>query len=337
MEGKRVVFFEVEKWEEDFLRDKLEHHAKLTFYPHRLTLDNIHEAEEAHYIAAFIYSNFSQDVIDKLPHLKGIATMSVGCDHIDLSEAAHRRITVSNVPNYGPNTVAEHTMALLLALSRNIVPSVERTRHGQYDYTGLSGWDLSGKTIGVVGTGKIGALVAQAAKGLGMKILGYDPKPNPAVTQSTGLEYMALADLLKIADVITLHVPLTPETKHMLSTEQFAVMKKGSVLINTARGGLIDVNALIEAINNGTIAQAGIDVLEDENVLKEERQLFSKYFNLQDYQTAVADHVLMRDPRVIVTPHNAFNSKESLQNILQTTDDNLLGMLNGDAINVVNE
>ncbi|HSX41967.1 MAG TPA: NAD(P)-dependent oxidoreductase [Candidatus Saccharimonadales bacterium] len=337
MEGKRVVFFEVEPWEQDFLRDKLEHHAELSFFSHRLTFDNVHEAENANYIAAFIYSDFSQTVLDKLPHLKGLATMSVGCDHIDLPEAARRKIIVSNVPNYGPNTVAEQTMALLLALSRNIVPSVERTRHGEYDYTGLSGWDLNGKTIGVVGTGKIGALVAQAAKGLGMKVVGYDPKPNPAVAQKTGLEYMPLPELLKQSDVITLHVPLCDETKHMLSTEQFKQMKKGAVLINTARGGLVDINALIEALDNGTVAQAGLDVLEDENILKEERQLFSKYFNLHDYQTAMADHVLMRDPRVIVTPHNAFNSKESLHNILQTTVDNIVGMMTGDATNIVNQ
>lgn len=337
MEGKRAVFFEVEPWEETFLRDKLEHHAELTFYPHRLTPDNTDEAKDADVIGAFIYSDFSHLVLEKLPKLKGIVTMSVGCDHIDLDEAARRRIVVSNVPRYGPNTVAEHAMALLLALSRNIIPSVERTRHGQYDYAGLSGWDLSGKTIGVIGTGKIGALVAKAAQGFNMHVLGYDPKPNPELTEKLGVEYMPLSDILKTADVISLHVPLIEATKHMLSTEQFAVMKNGMIIINTARGGLIDSDALLQALNDGTVRQAALDVLEDENLLKEEKQLYSQYFNLQDYQTAMTDHVLMRDPRVIVTPHNAFNSKESLQNILQTTVDNLLGLLSGDPTNVVSK
>lgn len=336
MAGKRVIFFEVEPWEQEFLRDKLEHHAELTFHNHRLTPNNLPEAETADYIAAFIYSEFSQTILDRLPKLKGIATMSVGCDHIDLAEAGRRGITVANTPRYGANTVAEHTMALLLALSRNLVPSVERTRQGQYDYRGLTGWDLAGKTIGIVGTGKIGALVAQAAKGFNLKLIGYDPEPNPQVSKNTGLEYMSLVNVLTKADVLTLHVPLAPATKHMLSTKQFNQMKHGVVLINTARGALIDPSALTLALESGVVRQAGLDVLEDENVLKEEKQFFSPHFNLADYQTALADHALMRNPRVIVTPHNAFNSKESLHHILQTTIDNLLGMLNGDPINVVN-
>jgi D-lactate dehydrogenase len=209
---------------------------------------------------------------------------------------------------------AEHTVALLLALSRKIVPSVERTRAGAYEYKGLSGWDLQGKTLGVIGTGKIGSLVAKTATALGMKILAYDPKPNNQLADQLGFSYVSLEELLPKADVITLHVPLTPESKHMLGEKEFAQMKRGVVIINSARGGLIDAGALVEALENGQVAEAGLDVLEDEGLLKEEKQFFSPFFKLQDYQTAMADHALMRHPRVLVTPHNAFNSKEALRN-----------------------
>lgn len=335
MEGKNIIFFEVDASEEEFFRTKLESKGNLTFYPHRLTIDEVEEAAKADYLVSFIYSDFSHQILEKIPHLKGIATMSVGVDHIDIKETSRRNIIVSNVPAYGPNTVAEHTIALLLALSRNIVPAVERTRAGQYEYTGLTGWDVAGKTLGVVGTGKIGSVVARIANGLGMQLIGYDPHPNPELTQKYGLKYMPLPQLLSSVDVITLHMPLTDETKHMLGSEQFAQMRKGTVLLNTARGGLVDPQALVEALNNGTIAQAGLDVLEDEGLLKEERQFFSKYFDQSHYQTALADHALMRDERVLVTPHNAFNSREALKNILQTTVENLDGMMHNDPVNVV--
>ncbi|MDP3993018.1 MAG: NAD(P)-dependent oxidoreductase [bacterium] len=335
MEGKKVVCFEVEPWEQEFLKDKLQHKVELEFFNHRLTYDNMHEAAQANYVVSFIYSDLSHQVLTHLRHLKGIATMSVGVDHIDLEEAENRRIVVSNVPAYGPNTVAEHTMALLLAMSRKIVESVERTRDGVYEYTGLSGWDLSGKTLAVVGTGKIGAHVAQIAHGLDMKLIGFDPHPNTELTERFGLEYMPLNDVLGKADVITVHVPLTPENKHMLSTEQFKLMKKGVVILNTARGGLIDATALLAALDDSTVAQAGIDVLEDEGLLKEEKQFFSSYFKLKDYQMAMADHALMRHPKVLLTPHNAFNSKESMRNILNTTVENVEGMVSGDPVNTV--
>ena len=335
MEGKRVIFFEIDSDEEDFFRHKLEAKAELVFFQHRLTPDVIGEAKDADYLVSFIYSDLSQRTLEAIPKLKGIATMSVGTDHIDLKETKRRDILVSNVPAYGPNTVAEHTIALLLSLSRNIVPSVERTRSGEYEYSGLTGWDLAGKTLGIIGTGKIGSHVARIAQGLGMRLIGYDPHPNQDLASSTGLEYMSLPQLFHAADVITLHIPLIKETEHMLGKEEFEQMKKGVVVLNTARGGLIDPQALVEAISQGRVSQAGLDVLEDEGLLKEEKQFFSPYFKLADYQTTLANHALMRDPKVLVTPHNAFNSKEALHNILSTTVDNLQGMMVSDPVNLV--
>lgn len=339
MEGRRVVFFEVEDWEKRYFEDQLGGKAELTFNSHRLTLDNVDEAQHADVLATFIYSDLSAKVIDSLPNLKGIATMSVGCDHIDVAEATHRHIKVSNVPAYGPNTVAEHAVALLLALSRKIIPSVEKTRSEDYDYdpASLSGWDLFGKTIGIIGTGKIGAHVARIASGLGMKILAYDPKPNQELIEKFKAEYMSVDDILERADVITLHVPLCSDTENMLDKPQFARMKHGMVIINTARGGLINPDALLDALEDGTVSQAGLDVLPEEDLLREEKEFFSRYFKLKDYQLAMAGHALTHHKNVIVTPHNAFNSRESLKNIMQTTVDNIEGFLDGDPVNLVNK
>lgn len=334
-EGKKIIFFEVEPWEQEFFKDKLGSKAELVFYNHRLTYDNLHEAAEADYLATFIYSDLSHNVLEHLRRLKGIATMSVGVNHIDMEEASRRKIIVSNAPTYGPNTIAEHTMALLLALSRKIVPSVERTKGGIYEYEGLTGWDLLGKTIGIIGTGKIGSFVAKMASGFGMRILAYDPHPNQELKEKFAVEYVTLPQLLRHSDIITLHVPLTDENRRMIAWEQFKLMKRGVVLLNTARGGLIDIDAMLKALNEGIVSEAGIDVLDDEVLLKEEKQFFSRYFHLRDYQTALAEHALMRHPKVLATPHNAFNSKESLRKILQTTVENLEGMMSGDPVNVV--
>ncbi|QQG50217.1 MAG: hydroxyacid dehydrogenase [Candidatus Berkelbacteria bacterium] len=334
MEGKRVVFFEVEKWEEEFFRERL-HGTELVFYPHRLTPHNVPEAEGADFLVCFVYSDLKAHVLDQLRDIRGIATMSVGTNHIDMKLAHERNITVCNVPAYGPNTVAEHAIALLLALSRNIVPSVERTRDGDFDYRGLTGWDLMGKTLGVVGTGKIGAHVARIASGLGMRLMAFDPKPNDELVEKYGVEFVSLPQLLHASDVITLHCPLLANNTHVVGRDEFKQMKRGVVLINTARGGLVDTRALLEAIDDGIVSQAAVDVLEDEELLQEEKEFFSPYFQLKDYQTALADHALMRHPKVLVTPHNAFNSREALDNILETTAKNIEGMLTSDLVNVV--
>lgn len=335
METPRIAFFEVDPFQEAQFRDSLEGRAELVFYPHRLTFNAMEDALKADYIVCFIYSDLSGPMLDKLPDLKGIITMSVGTDHIDLEEATRRHILVANVPAYGPNTVAEHAMALLLAMARDLIHAVERTREGEYQFTGLKGWDIANKTLGIIGTGKIGARVAKAALGLEMKVVAYDPHPNQELTDKLGIEYMSLNELLAQADVITLHVPLTKETKYMLSKEQFALMKKGVVIINTARGGLIDPDALLEALESGIVCQAGLDVLEDEGLLKQSDNFHEKHMLEHDYIVALADHALMHHPNVILTPHSAFNSKESVHNIVDTSIKNIEGMLDKTPVNVL--
>lgn len=332
---KKIAFFETEDKEKRYFKDRLDEKFELMFFDDRLDPESAIQASNAHFVVVFIYSDLSQKTLDLLPKLKGISTMSVGTDHIDLKETRKRKILVSNVPSYGPNTVAEHAAALLLTISRNIIPSVERTKETEFDYAGLSGWDLYGKTVAVIGTGKIGQHFIRIANGLGMKIVAYDPKPNLEIAEKYQVKYLDLDSALKKADVVSLHVPLTSETKNLIDAKRLSEMKKGVVIINTARGGLIDSDALLDALESGQVSQAGLDVLPVESLLHEEKEFFSPYFKIRDYQLALASHALMRHENVIVTPHNAFNSKESLRNILGTTVDNLNHMAVNDPINVV--
>lgn len=299
-------------------------------------LDDAGDLGQPEALIIFIYSPITAAVLKKLPSLKMIGTMSTGFDHIDLEACRQRGVVVSNVPSYGENTVAEHALALLLALTRKIVPSVNQTRHGDFRLNDLRGVDLAGKTAGVIGTGKIGRHFIAMAKGLGMNVIAYDPMPNGAAATELGFAYVDLETLLKTSDVVSLHAPATQETFHLLNEQRLMLMKPTAFLINTARGTLIDTQGLVKALEVGKLAGVGLDVLEEECVIREERELLSKVFQRQcDLQTAYADHLLLEHPKVIITPHNAFNSHEALQRILHTTVDNVKAFQAGKPINVV--
>lgn len=233
-------------------------------------------------LVPFVSTQVTAAVMDRLPGLKLIASRSTGTDHIDLTEAARRRITVANVPDYGSVAVAEHTFALLLTLTR-MAP------------THVPGTDLSGKTIGVIGTGAIGRHVMQIAHGFGMNVLAYDTEHRP------GIHYTGLQDLLGQADVVTLHIPATPATYHFIDRGRLAQMKEGVILLNTARGTLIDTAALSEALRGGHVAGAGLDVVEQ-------------------LSNAEWGAVL---PNTVITPHIAYNTREAIRRISDITLDNI--------------
>ena len=278
-------------------------------------------AEEA--LSVFIYSRVTREAIDAMPKLKWIATRSTGFDHIDVEACGKRGIAVSNVPSYGENTVAEHTMALLLMLSRKVHESVAQIRSGRVDLAELTGFDLQGKTIGVIGAGHIGLHVIRIARGFGMRVLAFDVQREPFLADLLGFEYAPMERLLEESDIVTLHCPLTEKTFHLLGREQFARMKTGSVLINTARGGLVDTDALVEALEAGKLSGAGLDVLEGEELIKEEKQLLHEPPDVERLRTAVRNRVLLSRENVVFTPHNAFNSREALIRILEVTLANL--------------
>ncbi len=330
----KIAFFELEKWEEKLARKKLGRH-QLRFSEKPLTGADVAKIRDADAIAVFIYSAMNESILSKLPRLKFIATMSTGFDHIDMAACKKRGIKVSNVPFYGENTVAEHTFALILALSRHLPESAERTRRGDFTLDGLRGFDLKGKTIGVIGTGHIGMHVLRMAKGFEMKMLAYDVRKDAKAAKRLGFRYVGLDTLLKSSDIVTLHCPYNQCTQHMINGSNISKMKKGSYLINTARGGLVETEALLKAITAGRLAGAGIDVLEEEAAIKEEKQLLSRHFSV-NLRTALENHILLDQKNVIVTPHNAFNSEEALNRILETTIENLNAYFRKKPVNAVN-
>jgi D-lactate dehydrogenase len=262
-------------------------------------------------------------VLDEMPELKFIATRSTGFDHIDLDACRSRGIVVSNVPSYGENTVAEHTIALLLMLSRKVHQSVLQIRSGHVDLAELTGFDLQGKTIGVVGAGHIGLHVIRIARGFGMRVLAFDVRREPFLADLLGFEYVTMERLLTESDIVTLHSPLTDKTHHLIGRDAIARMKPGAMIVNTARGGLIDTDALVEALESGKLGGAGLDVLEGEELIKEEKQLLQQPLDVERLRTAVRNRVLLSRDNVVFTPHNAFNSREALVRILEVTLSNL--------------
>lgn len=331
----RLVFFEIEDWERDILIKGLDNY-ELDFYKEPLNDSfDIAKIKTAEIVSTFIYSELNSKIFDSLPSLRFVSTRSTGFDHIDLAATNKKDIVVSNVPSYGENTVAEHTFALILALSRKIVPSVENTKNGIFDQSGLQGFDLKNKTIGIVGTGKIGAHVARMAYGFEMNIMGYDPFPNMELQRRFSVEYLGLDDLLANADIITLHMPLNDKTKHILDGEAFSKAKSGAYIINTSRGGLIETTALVKALGEGRIAGAALDVLEEEAVIREELEVLSPNFPKENLLINSANNILLKNDRVIVTPHNAFNSKEALERILETTIENIKAFLENQPKNLV--
>lgn len=332
---RTIAFFEAEKWEQDYLNRTLKGH-NLVFSREPLNKRTVSRAKDAHILSVFIHSQVTSEIIGEMPKLEMIATRSTGYDHIDLEACNARGIAVSNVPRYGENTVAEHTFGLILSLSRNIHKAYVRTVAGNFSLEGLEGFDLKGKTLGVVGAGSIGLHVIRIAKGFGMNVLAYDPKPNRLVSEVLDFEYVTLEELLRHSDIVSLNAPYTPQTHHMINKERLSTMKKGALLINTARGGLVDTDALIWALDEGILGGAGLDVLEGEELIKEETALLTAPAAEEKLRMLLRQHVLLRRENVVITPHIAFYSKEALQRIIETTVANITGFLQGQPQNVVN-
>lgn len=332
----KLIVFETEEWEHAAcLRLLPEHDVSCTREPLNARAASSYPDAEA--VSTFVNSKVSADVLVLFPSLRLIATRSTGYDHIDLDYCREHGITVCNVPDYGDTTVAEHTFALLLALDRHLVPAVERTRRGDFSQAGLRGFDLRGKTLGVIGTGRIGQRVIEIAKGFGMEVLAFDVRPDDAAAQALGFRYGDLMNVLGQSDVVTLHVPATPQTYHLISDRELAAMKDGVILINTARGSIIDVSALLRALADKKVRAAGLDVLSEEPLLRDEAEIFrgDRQDTHAELRALLANHVLLRFPNVIVTPHIAYNTEDALRRILDTTLANIKAFAQGRPQNVV--
>ncbi|WP_150303427.1 hydroxyacid dehydrogenase [Pseudomonas saliphila] len=330
-----IVFFDMEKWERDAF-DTLQPEHVVRYSEDPLRAGNAGEYASAEAISIFIYSKVDRQVLDSMPGLKLISCRSTGFDHVDIEECERRGITVCNCPDYGGNTVAEHVFGLLLMISHRLEEAVERTRRGGFSPRGLQGFDLRGKTLGVVGTGNIGMATIRIAQGFGMPVLACDIEPDEGAAHELSFNYVDMDHLLRDADVITLHVPSNPQTHHLIDGEAFAKMKHGVVLINTARGDVVDIKALARALAEQKVAAAGLDVLPYEPVVREEAELLrSVYEETEDLSSLLANEVLVRMKNVVVTPHSAFNTREAVQRIFDATVENIRRFVAGNPVNVV--
>lgn len=297
MPNPHIIFLEVDPEDRATVAAK---YPDAAVHPAGLQGDElVSVCKDAEIISTFITTKFTKDILGQLPNLKLLCTRSVGYDHIDINSCHEKGITVCNVPDYGSHVIAEHVFALLLGTLRHITEGNTRVREGRFDYHGLRGMALDGKTLGIVGTGKIGRKVAKIAYGFGMKILAYDIIRVQELCDQFGVTYVEkLEDLLKESDIVTLHAPSLPATRHMINAQTIAQMKDGVVLVNTARGSLIDTDAMLSALDSGKIRVALLDVLEHEANVK-------------------ADTRLVHHPKVVTTPHIAFYADDSVRNMYQ--------------------
>lgn len=296
-------------------------------------LDRLSRAE---ILAVFIESRVNDEVLARVPNLRLLVTRSTGYDHIDLTACARRGIIVTNVPVYGENTVAEHTFALLLALSRKLLAAEHHGRRGRWDRQGLQGFDLKGKTVGVVGAGRIGLHFIRMARAFQMRVIVFDPKRDTLLADVLGFDYVSLDELLERSDVVSLHAPSNQHTYHLINATSLARMKRGAILLNTARGDLIDSSDLVDALNSGQLGGAGLDVLEGEQDVSEDLLLLADGRE-EELRAAFSRRLLAERDDVIITPHNAFNSVEAVQRIADTSVDAMAAYAAGQPIDTVVE
>ncbi len=321
----RIVFYDVNE------RDKQQLEQAFVGSDHEViivtseltpeTMDTIAEV-----ISVFVSSPVTADILAKSNNLRHIACRSTGYDHIDMEAARERNISVSNVPAYGSHTVAEYAMSLLLFLSRKLSTAIDSARQGVTVRQDLEGFDLYGKTLGIIGAGRIGCTLARIASGFGMRVLAYDPFPAEHIAHENSFEYTSIEQLLAQSDVVSLHAPYTQENHHLLNEERIAAMKRGSVVINTARGELIDNRALIDALESGHLYGAAVDVLEGEQLINTREELLmirSEAADPERLKHSLEVSVLKKLPNVVVTNHNAFNTREAIARINHQTAENI--------------
>ncbi|MBW4061466.1 hydroxyacid dehydrogenase [Candidatus Saccharibacteria bacterium] len=284
-----------------------------------LSAANVHS--DAAIICVFVSSKVTAEVMAAMPELKLIATRSTGTDHIDTAYAAAHGVKIASVATYGEHTVAEYSFALLLALGRKIAGAQALMIGGDASHDDLTGIELFGRTLGIIGTGRIGLNTARIGRGFGMNVIGYDPYPNHNLAAEIGFSYASLDEVLATSDVISLHVPATPETRHLINQHAFSLMKPTAIIVNSARGEIIHTDALIEALQNGHLAGAALDVVEDERLasLAEELSAVRQHHSRE----ALRISVLERLPGVLMTNHNAYNTIEARQRIAAMTAHNI--------------
>ncbi|MFY8222626.1 MAG: 2-hydroxyacid dehydrogenase [Pirellulales bacterium] len=325
-----VAAFSMKPYDREFL-ERAAHGTGIEWrwFESRLDADTVRLAEGATAVNCFVNDDLGPRVLEGL-HASGVRLVTLRCagfNQVDLPTAARLGLPVVRVPEYSPHAVAEHAMGLVLMLDRKLHKAYNRVREGNFSLDGLLGFDLHGRTVGVVGTGKIGRCFAEIALGFGCRVLAHDPRPDAALA-ARGVAFVPLADLLAASDIVSLHCPLMPATHHLIDATNIARMKPGVMLINTSRGGLVDTRAVIAALKTGRIGTLGLDVYE------EEADLF-----FEDKSNAIiGDDVfsrLLTFPNVVVTAHQAFFTRNALEAIAAQTVRNLVHFQRGEPLEAV--
>lgn len=332
-----VLFFDADELLENFIAAHPLKAVKPVFFRESLNTvspEKLIPYADSEIISCFTHSEkIPNQKLDYFPKLKLIATRTTGYNHIDLSYCHQRHISISNVPAYGAKTVAEFAFTLLLALSRKLIRAKNDMAHNKIDTQYYMGFDLAGKTIGIIGTGSIGQHMIKLAEGFDMNIIAYDSYPNPTLKKYyTG----TLAELYRQSDIISLHIPSTAQNYHLLNQDAFNLMKRGVIIINTARGDLIDTQALYSALYSGMVGGAGLDVLENEDFLLHDEVILEPRQHSSEFLLDSAMNLkLMQFQNVITTPHIAFNSIDAIDRINQTTLNNISEFLKNKPVNLV--
>jgi D-lactate dehydrogenase len=341
-----IYFVEIEPVDQPLFAERLDEHD-LVAVPKLVDV-----GDDAEIVSVFISEPIDDAFLAAHPRLRLLAARSSSVDYIDLAACARRGVTVCHVPHYGETTMAEHTFTLILAAARRLREVMELPRTGQFSYEATRSFELHGKTLGIIGMGRVGQRVAGLAHGFQMQVIAHDPEPNPAMAQTLHFQYVSLMELLASADVISLHASLSPATYHILNREALAQTKRGVLVINTARGGLVDTAALREALESGQVGGAGLDVIEDERVLRESvasviggeilRHLRNDAHmqetrdanRLKEIEELMHGNALLARPNVVFTPHVAFNSIEAVRRLAETTCENIAAFVAGKPIHL---
>jgi D-lactate dehydrogenase len=324
----RIAVFDTHKYDREALTTANARFGhELTFFEPRLTKDTVSLAAGFPAVCSFVNDRLDRPALEALARegTRLVALRSAGYNHVDLEAAADLKLTLVRVPAYSPHAVAEHAAALLLTLNRRIHRAYNRVREANFSLDGLVGMDLHGKTFGLIGTGRIGAAMARIMSGFGCRVLAFDMHADPRLAEETGLEYVELDALYGAADVISLHIPLTPETHHMINAAAIAKMKRGVMLINTGRGALLDTRALVAGLKSGHVGAAGLDVYEVEE------GVFFRNLSEQVLQDDVLAR-LLTFPNVLITSHQGFLTREALAAIAETTLENVRAFEAGEAL-----
>jgi len=328
----KIAIFSIHSFDRPFFEKIKNSNHELVYFQEQLSKETAHLAKDFDAIAIFTSDNVDEDILKSLHSygVKYIALRSAGYDHVDLQKATELNMKVANVPEYSPFAIAEHTVAMILALNRKLIIADNRVKRHDFSLGGLTGFDLNGKTVGIIGTGKIGAVIAKILHGFGCHLLGYDKIEDSSLKSKYNLQYTSLDELCQQSDIISLNLPLNKYTKYMINEQQISLMKNGVMLINTARGGIVNTQSVIKGLKSGKIGSFGMDVYENEKGI---------FFYDQSHTTLKDDtlSLLTTFSNVLITAHQAFLTNEALEGIVSTTLKNIDQWQNeGKSVNDIN-